>query len=283
MILKTITKKGSNLIYKILLLHKYTKARYEKIIFQKSELLLTVVAFNNADLIKLQYEKLNEFLNEPFDYLVIDNSSKKETSEQLRAFCKEKNISYVLLPKNPLTGIRASGSHGIALNWFYKNIIQKYQPTYFGLLDHDLFPLKEVSVRENLTTDFSGIVRRRKENFWYLWPGFSFFKYEKMKKFSVNFFPHHSGKDGSIFLDTGGANYHSIYKQAGKYSIKEITSKLINKNTGKEFIKGEDSSQVFEIIDNSWLHLRQIAWRAESSNKINEVGEITSFAKKFLP
>lgn len=280
--LKTLIKKGSNIVYKILLLHRYKKARYEKVTFKESGLLLIVVAFNNIDLIKIQYERLKKFLNEPFDYIVIDNSSDKNISKSLNLFCNEKNISYILLPKNPLTGIRASGSHAIALNWCYKNIIEKYKPKFFGFLDHDLFPIKETSIKKNLGTGFGGIVRRRKNNLWYLWPGFSFFNYEKIKKFNVNFFPYHAGKDGSIFLDTGGSNYYSIYKNIGESGITETQSKFINKNTNKEFIKGEDSSQVFEIIDNSWLHLRQIAWRKESSNKLDELEDIIKSAHSFL-
>ncbi len=111
---------------------------------------------------------------------------------------------------------------------------------------------------------------------------FSFFTYEKIKHYSFNFFPHHSGKDGSIFLDTGGSNYYPIYQQIGRAGIHKARSMLINPATEKEFIKGEDSSQVFEIIDTSWLHLRQIAWRVESSNKIGQLDTIIRSAKNFL-
>ncbi|MBP7846235.1 MAG: hypothetical protein KA007_02235, partial [Candidatus Pacebacteria bacterium] len=68
----------------------------------------------------------------------------------------------------------------------------------------------------------------------------------------------------------------------GKESIKEAKSKLVNLNTEKEFIKGEDSSQTFEIIDGAWLHLRQIAWREESSNKMDDKEKIIGLAEKFL-
>ncbi len=282
MIFKTILKKGSNLVYKLLLCHVYSKARYSNVTFQKSNFLITVVAFNNADLIKLQYTKLKELFREPFDYLVADNSSDKNISNNLRDFCAQQNISYVLLPKNPLTGMRASGSHGVALNWCYRNIIQTYKPTHFGFLDHDIFPLREIQLTPKLDLGFYGAVRTRKEPYWYLWPGFSFFTHKHMQNFSVNFFPYHGGHDGSIFLDTGGSNYNTIYKHLGRTGVREARSRLINRTTNTDFIKGEDSSQTFEIIDNSWLHLRQIAWRAESSNKLDELEDIISSAKKFL-
>ncbi len=275
-------KKIINIIYKILLLHKFINSPCIKIYKFNTKILLTVVAFNNVDIIKLQYNNLKNLLKDNFDYIVINNSNNKKSSEKIFDFCKENKISYVKIPKNPLTGIRASGSHGVALNWCYKNIIKKYKPEYFGFLDHDIFPLKDTSIINNLGKGFYGVIKRRPKNYWYLWPGFSFFEYEKIKNFSINFFPYHAGDYGEIFLDTGGSNYVSIYKYIGEESITEAKSKLINKNTNKEFVKGEDSSQVFEIIDNSWLHLRQIAWRVESKNKINELEEIISSAKKFL-
>lgn len=282
MIFNKIIKRGSNFLYKILLLHSLLPTKYKNILFKDSRLLITVVAFNNYEIISIQHKKLRDYIKEDFNFLVADNSSNKSTSDKLRQFCKSENISYVKVPKNPLTGIRSSGSHGAAINWCYKNIIKKYKPKFFGFLDHDVFPIKETVLTEKITSGFYGVIRKRKEPYWYLWPGFCFFEYEKIKNFKVNFFPYHAGKNGEIFLDTGGSNYNSIYKKIGKESIRKASSRLINKETSKDFMRGEESSQVFEIINNAWLHLRQIAWRKESSNKINEIEEIKSSAEKFL-
>lgn len=280
MIIKMMLKKLSNVAYKILLLHKFRKSPRQKIVFDKSGLLLIVIAFNNLEILKKQYEYLKKFLIEPFDYIIADNSDKEEMSSAIESFCYEHEISYIKIPKNPLTGLRASGSHGIALNWVYKNVIEKYPPTFFGFLDHDIFPIKEVSIEDKMDLGFYGTIRNRKEPFWYMWPGFSFFEYEKIKKYSCDFSPHHAGRAGLIFLDTGGSNYYSIYRHLRKSGVNEAQSKLVNSNTGKEFIKGEDSSQTFEIIDNAWLHLRQIAWRPESANKMAEMEQILRLARQ---
>ncbi|MEZ4114054.1 MAG: glycosyltransferase family A protein [Candidatus Paceibacterota bacterium] len=244
--------------------------------------MILTIAFNNLEILEVQFEYLKKYLNDPFNYVIVDNSNKEEYSRRIEIFCSKNKISYIKIPKNPLTGLRASGSHGIALNWCYKNLIRKYSPKYFGFLDHDIFPLKKVSIIDKLEKSFYGAIRSRKDPYWYMWPGFSFFIYSKVKKYSFNFFPYHAGKDGSIFLDTGGSNYFSIFKKIGKESIRTAESKLINLFTEKEFVKGEDSSQTFEIIDGAWLHLRQIAWREESSNKMEDKEKIVSLAKRFL-
>lgn len=264
------------------MIHRFIRSSHKSIAPLKADILLTVVAFNNLEIIKIQHYYLKKFLKDSFDYVVADNSSKKDISEKIKDFCSANKISYVKIPCNPLTNVRASGSHGVALNWCYKNLIQKYKPKYFGFLDHDIFPLKEVSIIDKLKGNFYGAIRSKKDPYWYMWPGFSFFKYLEVKKYYFNFFPYHAGKDGSIFLDTGGSNYFSIFKKIGKESIRTAESKLINLITEKEFIKGEDSSQTFEIIDGGWLHLRQIAWREESSNKMEDKEKIISLAEKFL-
>lgn len=274
-------KKLSNIIYKILLFHRLKKSTYEKVFFDKSDFILVTIAFNNLEVLTIQHRYLKELLKDPFDYVIADNSSKKEDSLKIRLFCEQNKISYIKIPNNPLTNIRASGSHGVALNWCHRNIIKKYKPKYFGFLDHDIFPIKEVSIVGNMGSGFYGVIRNKKEPYWYMWPGFSFYTYEKSSKYSFNFFPHHSGLAGEIFLDTGGSNFYSIYRKVGKQNIHIAQSRLINMTTEKALEKGEDSSQTFEIIDSSWLHLRQISWREESSGKLSELDKIIEVAKKF--
>ncbi len=280
--LKTTLKKLSNIVYKLLLLHTFKKSPKESTVLKQYNFMVITIAFNNVEILKIQFEYLKRFLDDPFNYVIADNSNKKEYSKRIETFCKKNKISYLKIPKNPLTRVRASGSHGIALNWCQRNIIKKYKPKYYGFLDHDIFPIKKVSLIDNLNKGFYGAIRNRKDPYWYMWPGFSFFEFEKIEKYSFNFFPHHSGKNGFIFLDTGGSNYFSIFKKIGKESIQEAKSKLVNLNTEKEFVRGENSSQTFEVIDGAWLHLRQIAWREESSNKMEDRKKIVSLAEKFL-
>lgn len=280
--LKTIFKKLSNIIYRLLLLHTFKKPPRESMVLNQCNLMVVTIAFNNIEILEIQFEHLKRFLDNPLNYVIADNSNKEEHSRRIEIFCKKNKISYIKIPKNPLTGVRASGSHGVALNWCQRNIIKKYKPKYYGFLDHDIFPIKKVSLVDNLDEGFYGAIRTKKHPYWYMWPGFSFFNYSKVKKYSFNFFPYHAGSDGSIFLDTGGSNYFSIFKKIGTEGVKKAESKLINLVTEKEFVKGEDSSQTFEIIDGAWLHLRQIAWREESSNKMEDREKIVSLAEKFL-
>ncbi len=277
-IVRSLLKKFQNSIYKILLLHVHLKARYKKILFTESDCLVIVVTFNNIDILRIQHSYLKKFLLDPYDFVVADNSSNSCEAKKIQLFCEKNNISYVRLPWNPLTGIRASGSHGIALNWCYSNMVKKIKPKYFGFLDHDIFPIVNTTILNKIKIGLWGAVRTRKEDYWYLWPGFCFFDFKTFKDYRFNFFPFHGGKDGDIFLDTGGSNYNTIYHNIKRSEIDEATSILVNLDTEKVLQKGEDSKNTFEIIDYSWLHLRQVAWRKESHSKLQDSEKILQCA-----
>lgn len=274
-------KKASNIIYSILRLHALIKSQDTHIDITNNDFVIIVITFNNVDILRTQYEHLIKNLEDRFTYVIGDNSSNSAQSALIRAWCREQNISYVKIPKNPLTGIRMSGSHAIALNWCYRNIIQKYKPIFFGFLDHDIFPIVSTRIIPKIVQGMWGVVRTRKEYWWYLWPGFSFFEYAKMKTYAFNFFPRHTGPGARIFLDTGGSNYYSIYQYVDRGSINEAPSTIIDLTTKQKLVPGSDSSQTFEIIDKSWLHLRQISWRSESFNKLDNQETILTIAREF--
>ncbi len=283
MLLKTLQKKLSNVIYRLLRIHSIIPSSNTHIVFKNKEInfITITIAFNNLDILRIQYEHLTKYLVNPFDHIIADNSNNLEKSKAIKLYCMENNISYVKIPCNILTGIRASGSHGLALNWCYQNIIRKYKPAYFGFVDHDLFPIKTVSVIEKMRSGFWGIVRDRKQPFWYFWPGCSFFDYSIYKNKSFDFSPYHAGPDGLIFLDTGGSNYYSICKNTDRATIGEASRFLVDITTKKQWVVGTSTQNTFEVIDSQWLHIRQISWRTESASKMDTCHEIISIAQEF--
>lgn len=80
---------------------------------------ICTVAFNNASLIKLQWEMLQKNIEGDFCYAVLDNSSDKTISEKIEQFCSMEGIVYVKMPWNPLGIIGPSYSHAAALNFLY--------------------------------------------------------------------------------------------------------------------------------------------------------------------
>ncbi|MDR1527868.1 MAG: hypothetical protein LBS46_09425 [Dysgonamonadaceae bacterium] len=143
-----------------------------------------------------------------------------------------------------------SYSHGTALNWIYRHIVKKRQPCYFGCIDHDLFPIKPVCPVEHLARQpIYGIIEER-GRYWYLWAGFCLFRFDFVRNKKIDFLP---TKPKTIYLDTGGSNWYSIYSKINKTSMSFASSRcqtIVEKENGKN---GRINLWV-EYLDDTWLH-----------------------------
>lgn len=280
-----LIKKIRNLITKIkknipniskLLFYKYKKALILDNgieIFNKN-LLLTTIAFNNLEILKIQYQQLKKNLKDEFIYMIADNSSILSISEEIKNYCVNEKIPYVKLPPNPYKN--PSKSHGIALNWVYKNVIKKYDPHFFGFLDHDIFPYKETSIIPYIQNNVFGLIQER-ENKWYLWAGFCFYDFKNLKKINMNFLP-------SKGLDTGGSNYYILYKDINKNNFKKLPQIYIDTKTENKVseISNSNTTTTIECIGD-WIHLMRISnWNEEKNNKTDSIEKIISLVQKTL-
>ena len=76
-------------------------------------------------------------------FLVADNSSDPHARAAIAGLCAEAGVAYFQLPESRYQGRRyASRSHGLALNWTYRNVIRALGPMAWGFFDHDLFPTR---------------------------------------------------------------------------------------------------------------------------------------------
>ena len=137
-------------------------------------------------------------------HLIADNSTDKIEADKIKSFCNKNNLPYIRLPRSKwLNKISPSYSHGAAVNGVFYNIIDKYKPTYFGFLDHDLFLSAPFSILEYLQRDHIYGATVQKGNAWYLWMGLCCFSYKDVASRQLNFLP---TKVEGIYLDTGGSN-----------------------------------------------------------------------------
>jgi hypothetical protein len=224
-----------------------------------------VIAYNNYDTLLLQYEKLTMYLEDEFNYIIIDNSSKKEVRKKIYEFCNEKHLGYISLPYQKI--FKVSDSHALALNWTFQNLIKIRRPFIVGLIDHDIFPFRNYNIIKSLKNyPFYGVrhfaVSSKNKNvwsentpeFWYLWPGFVFFNYALIQNIRFDFMPMHR-KD--LFFDTGGCLYKSYYCKLTQTN----TSFFVQHN----WLRISHERGV-DLFDDSWVHVSNVSnWR-----KINE-------------
>jgi hypothetical protein len=216
---------------------------------------LVSVAFNNPEIIRYQFLLLKKNLTDSFQYTVADNSTDSEARAQIHSFCRENDIPYLELPPPPFPKAFFSKSHGAALNYLYYNYIQPRAANCFGFLDHDIFPMRPVSIMSILNLQpFYGMLQEfpypkvtggvSK----YLWPGLAFYNFEFTRSRSLDFL-------NSEYGDTGSACFPEVYKpllidQPVPGSYRFADEERINLWEGNDF-----QNDMYAIIGKDWLHM----------------------------
>lgn len=168
---------------------------------------LFTIAFNLPWAIDLLIRSTRVHMPE-WNLVVLDNSNKPEMRVEIRAICERLGVPYVALPKNPERS--PNRSHGIALNWAWRNIIRPKQPKYFGLLDHDCFPFAPTPACSRIArqaVDGLRIKPRFVEGAWYIWAGYCFFNTSMIGRRDLDF-----NHDQGMRLDTAGRNWSKLYR-----------------------------------------------------------------------
>ena len=229
-----------NMLYLKFILNLYSKPSYILDKSDTSKIHLFVIAYNNPSLIYNQIILVNKFLvKDEYIYNVIDNSSDNLAKKEIENICLGKGINYISVPNHFLTN--PSHSHGFALNFTYKTIIQRLNINFFGFLDHDIFPTKKTSLLSKVNKNaIYSLTQLRFDKKIYPWPGFCFFNAKLLPIRDLNFLP-----SVKFHCDTGGLNVFD------KKYFNEAMSKNIS------FVKHDLSAKVqntsYELIDD-WIH-----------------------------
>lgn len=226
---------------------------------------LATVTFNNDRVVEYQIRSLKLFFKYPFRYTVFDNSSNEAAAKRIQGICKKYQVGYIKLPPQVfLPKGFGSYSHGIAINYAVNHYIKNGGARYFGLLDHDIFLIRDFDISCHLDPHqfFYGC----KHGF-YIWPGLFFMTMTKIIKKGVDFRP-------SLHLrgDTGACNYyhHFFHIKWEDYLLAKDVHHLLDDKDDDIFRNG------YSIIDNCWLH----CWNASDymhkgvSNKMNRIYDL---------
>ena len=114
----------------------------------ESGLDIVTIAFNNVHVLKHQIQKIKENVKDDnYTHIIADNSNLAEKREEIRLICKQEGVTYIGVPQLENNSfIRGSKSHAISLNWVFYEVIIKRKPRWFGFLDHDIYPIRPVSL-----------------------------------------------------------------------------------------------------------------------------------------
>lgn len=218
-------------------------------------IVLSVYTYNNFETVKLQFELFNkniEDFDEKYIVLYFDDSTDLEVAKQIRDFVTSNNQIYVKVPR--IAKNKKIYYHNQSLNYSCYKVLQYIPAKYFGLLDHDIFPIAKLQNFENKLKNYPVYCKKGDidlpdydNRVWYPWPGFFFFHKNVIKEFNF-FFDRVCIDDQWYIMDTGGAMFRSNFMNDN------INTKIKFAN-----IKLPEEGYYPEYIDNSWVHLGDLS------------------------
>lgn len=177
---------------------------------------LASIAFNNSRVISEQIRLLQKYLQDDFDFIVVDQSTDDRARGANLRICDEAGVKWVALPTR---------QHHEGLNWAAEYLLAS-GCAHIGFLDHDVFPVKPTRLTPLIEeAGFYGIGQRHPATgHLYLWPGFCFFSREWLNGRPLDFSglrDGHKRNDG----DTGSSlwplfekeDWHNLYKVDHSY------------------------------------------------------------------
>lgn len=238
-------------------------------------LYIFTIAFNNVKVIEYQIKLLKKNLNGNYVFTIVDNSNDNNSSLKIKELCQNYKISYIKCPNYSIKD--PSTSHGLALNWVYKNIVVNNHIKKFGFLDHDLFPIGKIDLNNILTNSTNGVhgLVVRRNIAWYLWAGYCFFDLNILSVKKLDFVPCKiiEATGSKLYLDTGGSNWNIVYKFINYKSIfcnydrKNYLEEIVASNTYEE--------DCYDLIDKCWLHsVNASNWHGNNSDKEKKKNEV---------
>ena len=189
--------------------------------------------------------------------VVIDNSRQANMRYELGNISRAHGIPYLGLPANPTRHVNRS--HGMAMSWMFRNVVRSIEPRTFAFLDHDLIPVRPISMSRQLGGGQPLYGMRLNSTWaWQLWAGYCIFDYAYIARRPLNFL-----YDFSLGLDTGGRNWHCLYRNMDPQHLRFAPSEV---HTIVDPINHEHTS--VQVIDDAWFHIGGISYNDNFRSKM---------------
>lgn len=208
------------------------------------------IAYNVPEAIALLADSMARFL--PGTPLVVcDNSTDPAARAAIAAIARDKGLFHIVVPPGRLVRARTARSHAVAANWVFYRIVRKVRPRAFAYIDHDLVALAPMDLSAGLRGQpVYGMARSSTRSpTLYLWPGFAVFDGTLADR-PLDFSP-----DRLLGSDTGGRNWHAVYKRLDVQALRWPRSRTVS-------VPHTDGtwSEPKTLID-GWLHVGGASYR----------------------
>ena len=213
---------------------------------------------NNPDFIKLQAKTLKKFIQDDYEYIVLNDGLTAELVKEISDVCNDIGVECIEVPKT-LIHSSAAVAHCSVMQWAYDNIVLDHcSNDICAFIDADMFVVKSFSVNEFVGKNAIAGLPQYRGPIEYFWPGLLFLNIPKMPNpENLSLF---CGIVRGYNVDAGGTAWHYLYENRGiPLRGMEHTSHIHPCNSNMDVLpKGvaEKYDQEFriEILESSFLH-----------------------------
>jgi hypothetical protein len=185
---------------------------------------LATIAYADPQAVDWQTRLVRHYLPDVV-HIVADNSPDEVSAAAIAEVARARQALYIRLPVNPWH--QSSRSHGIAMNWVWRNVLRPGAPEAFGFLDDDIFPTGPDEPFSALRSqDFYGNLRFQGSR-WHIWAGYCSFHFGRVADKGLDF-----GQDWFKALDTGGGNWRALFSHVDPTAIQGASLKVVPYETG---------------------------------------------------
>ena len=164
---------------------------------------------NRPDFVKIQDDLFKKFLNEDYQFNIIDDSIDESTSEQFYNICSENGFKYYKKSKRT-TEMNPAQACADTVQWSYDNIIRKsHLSDIVFFCDSDMFLIDDFNIEEYMSNAIIAGLPQKRGEVTYMWNGIMFFNMPKITDLDIDF------SDGVVegeMTDVGGHTYYYFKK-----------------------------------------------------------------------
>lgn len=209
---------------------------------------------NRPDFVGIQHKLFEKFLNEKYEFHVVDDSVDAEITTQFREVCESLKITYHRKPpaNKPMNPAQACAH---TVQWTYDNLIRKnHSEDIVFFLDSDMFLIDEFSIEEYMSDAIIAGLPQVRGHITYMWNGIMFFNMSKIEDKDIDF------SDGMVdgeMTDVGGHTYW-YFKNTG-IEMKKTNDEFPTYPTHFNDIDLQKDSGGYNMelhLDDKFLHYR---------------------------
>ena len=245
---------------------------------------------NRPDFVEIQAKLFKQFIEEEYQFNVVDDSIDTLVTEEFKNICDQYDITYYRKPQNdnkkfdnPLAGARHATE---TIQWTYDTIIKnKHSEEPVLFCDSDMFLLDNFSISEYIKEEIIAGALQERGKVVYIWNGLMIFNMSKITSINPNLNFSDGVVDGEL-TDIGGHLYY--WFRDNNVHFKNINEggsndghpeypeeyngiSLTFDNNNDMWTKPEGGFGFELHLDNKFLHYRAgTNWHTQSSWKSKE-------------